>query len=405
MPSPGHSRLPNNSVRITYVTESFTPQINGAALSAERTLRHLRAAGHQVELLRPQQAGEAACDSPDEWRTGGGRLPLHSGLHFGHASMAALRRRWHASGQLPELVHVATSGPLAWSALVAARALGIATSADVRFNPQAPIPQSGTRWGAPLVRGYLKRLHGMADCCFVPTRDMAGQLTSQGYDNLQVLGRGVDVTAFSPQWRDCWLRRDWRACQHNPVLLYVGRLSTDKNVRLALQTYERLRQDERGLRMVVVGDGPLRRQLQAEHPRVRFAGWQRGTELARHYASADLCLLPNLNQSFGSVTLEALASGLALVAFDTAAAGVHVVDGINGFLAKPGLGATSGQDTFFAAAQRALAASAPDHPLRLQARLAALRADWHGVLGGFEARLRQLANQVSALHPAQAALA
>lgn len=382
-------------MRITYVTETFTPQINGVALAAERTVRHLCGAGHQVELLRPRQAGEPPCRTPNEWRTAGGSLPVRREIHFGMAGSDAIRRRWHRAGQAPELVHVATSGPLGWAALAAARAEGIATSADLRSSVHARPPRAAG-WAAPLVQAYLKRLHRMADASFVPTRELAGQLAARGFENLQVLGRGVDNAAFSPQWRDCWLRRDWRACNHNPVLLYVGRLSADKNVELALQTFEQLRQDERTLRMVVVGDGPLRRQLQAQHPRVRFAGWQRGTELARHYASADVCLFPSLNPSFGNVTLEAMASGLALVAFDTAAAGLHVSDGRNGFLARTGSPFTARQ-YFVDAARRALAAAALDHPLRHQARLAALRADWADTLAGFESRLLNLASCAPAL--------
>lgn len=389
-------------MRITYVTETYTPQINGVALIVERTLRHLRAAGHQVELLRPRQPGEAACDSADEWRTAGSTLPWHDELNFGLASAAALRRRWHRAGQLPELVHVATSGPLAWAALAAARAEGVATTAELRFDPRPRLQQFGA-WSL-LARGYLKRLHAMADCSFVPTRELAGRLAAQGFENLQVLGRGVDGASFSPQWRDGWLRRDWRACSHHPVLLYVGRLDAGKNVELALQAYEQLRQDERSLRMVVVGDGPLRRELQARHPRVRFAGWQRGTELARHYASADVCLFPGLDTTFGCVTLEAMASGLALVAFDRAAAALHVVDGSNGFLAAPAATPAATRQHFVAAAQRALKAAAADHPVRQQARLTALRADWHGVLSGFESRLRTLSKQAPPLH-GRAALA
>ena len=390
-------------MRITYVTENFKPQINSVALNAARAVRHLRAAGHQVELLRPRQPGEASSDTAEELRTPGCRLPLfRSGqVHFGLASAAALQRRWQLSG-LPDLVHVATAGPLAWAALAAARASGVATSAELRFKLHAG---AGRQHGAAvtLMRAYLKRLHRMADTSFVATQELAGHLAAQGFQNLQLLGGGVESAAFSPQWRDCWLRHDWRAADDHPVLLYVGRLAADKNAELALQAYEHLRQDHRSLRMVVVGDGPLRRHLQAGYPRVRFAGWQTGTELARHYASADVCLFPSLSTNFGNVTLEAMASGLVLVAFDTAAARVHVVDGETGFLASPLAGPASA-DGFIETTRRALAASAVDHPLRQRARQAALRADWHGVLCSFEARLQHLSKHAPAVQP-HAALA
>ena len=383
-------------MRITYVTETFTPQINGLALTAERTLRHLRGAGHQVELLRPRQGGEAPCNTLEEWRTAGLSLPLKEDVHWGLASSDAIRRRWHLAGQPPDVVHVATCGPLAWAALTAARAEGLATSADLRLPllaSESPPDQSRSHcsWLSALQFEHLERLHRLADCSFVPTREIANQLAARGFENLQVLGRGVDGIAFSPHWRDGWLRRDWRAREHHPVLLYVGLLAVHKNAELALQTFEQLRLEKPSLRMIVVGDGPLRRELQARHPRVRFAGWQTGTELARHYASADVCLFPSLTESFGSITLEAMASGLALVAFDRAAAGLHVADGKTGFLARPAAGEAAARH-FVDAARKALAAAEPEHPLRQQARVAALRADWHATLSVFERRLHRVAS-------------
>ena len=383
-------------MHITYVTESFPPQISGVALTAERTLRYLRAAGHRVELVRPRQIGEAPGDTAEEWRTAGGTLGSHHGLHFGVASSEQIRRRWHLAAQRPDVVHVATCGPLAWAALSAARREGIATSAELRLCLPATACQLGS-WASSLRCAYLKRLHRMADCSFVPTRELAGQLIGLGFENLHPLGRGVDGIAFSPQWRDAWLRRDWRARDHRPVLLHVGRLARNKNVELALQTFEQLRLEEPGLRMVVVGDGPLRHELQARYPRARFVGWQTGIELARHYASADVCLFPSLHETFGSITLEAMASGLALVAFDRASAAVHVSDGETGFLARPA-GGESGRRHFVDAARRALAAAAVEHPLRQAARLRALRADWHSTLATFERRLQNLASHTPSVH-------
>jgi glycosyltransferase involved in cell wall biosynthesis len=174
------------------------------------------------------------------------------------------------------------------------------------------------------------------------------------------------------------------------VLLHVGRLAPEKNVEVALDAYERLRAAVPSLRMVVVGDGPSRGRLQARYPQVRFAGTQRGTDLARHYASADVFLFPSLTDTFGNVTLEAMASGLAVVAYDTAAAGMHVQDGINGWLAQP-QGGVAGAEAYFQATRRALAAAQVNSPLRRQARQTARAADWDSVLRAFEQRLRATA--------------
>jgi glycosyltransferase involved in cell wall biosynthesis len=152
---------------------------------------------------------------------------------------------------------------------------------------------------------------------------------------------------------------------------------------------------------VVVGDGPLRRSLQASHPQVHFVGLQRGTELAAHYASADVFLFPSLSETFGNVTLEALASGLAVVAFDAAAAGALIRNGRNGLLAPPG-----DADAFVrAACTAAISDVAAPHAidsraqlgidigaLRARARQTALASDWEPVLHRFEQRLAALAS-------------
>lgn len=385
-------------MRIAYVTETWPPEINGVSLTAARTLEHLRAAGHRVQLVRPRQRGEPPQDGEDEWRTAGGPIPLYPDLRYGLASVGALHRRWRHTR--PALVHVTTPGPLGWAALGAARQLGVATSADFRTNFHAYSRHYGLGWCEPLVLAWLRRLHARADCTFVPTAPLARQLAAQGFQRLAVVGRGVDAAAFTPARRDPALRREWRAAADHRVLLHVGRLAPEKNVQLALDTFERLRRHESGLRMVVVGDGPLRRKLELAHPAARFVGTQRGDALARHYASADVFLFPSLTETFGNVVLEALASGLALVAFDAAAAGQHVRDGLDGLLAQPAGGATA----FLAAAHRALAHAAPESGLRQAARARAERLAWPAVLGRFERRLVDLAAARMAV-PADAALA
>jgi glycosyltransferase involved in cell wall biosynthesis len=377
-------------VRIAYVSETFPPEINGVALTAERTVRHLRAAGHAVQLIRPRQPGEPARRDADEWRCAGGPIPRYPALRYGIASPAGLRALWQEGGEPPDLVHVTTPGPLGWAALRAARDEGIRTSADYRLNIHAYCSHYGLGWLEPVALGYLKRLHAMADANFVPTPELQRQLAAQGFERLQVLGRGVDARLFTPERRDARLRRDWRVDDDSRVLLHVGRLAPEKNAGLAMQTFERLSARRPGLRMVVVGDGPLRETLERAHPRARFVGMQTGSALARHYASADVFLFPSLTDTFGNVTLEAMASGLAVAAFDTGAAALHVRDGVNGCVAPPCEGLPAA-DAFLDAATRALDASAPDGPLRQQARQAASQACWDEVLRSFEQQLMRLA--------------
>lgn len=389
-------------MRIAYVCETYPPEINGVALTAARTVQALRAAGHALQLVRPQLPGEPLRRDAQEWHSHGGPIPLYPALRYGWCPPGALRSLWQSGPVRPDLVHVATPGPLGWAALRAARALGLPTSADFRTNFHAYCRHYGLRWLAPVALGYLRRLHAMADATFVPTSELRDQLMACGFERLQVLGRGVDAQRFSPARRDPALRARWQAGAHERVMLYVGRLAAEKNLPLALHTFERLAARHPGLRMVVVGDGPLRESLARAHPQARFVGMQTGDALARHYASADVFLFPSLTETFGNVTLEALASGLAVAAFDTGAAGLHVRDGHSGCLAPPCEGLDAA-DAFLGAADRALQAAQPGSALRQQARQAALRADWGRVQRRFEQQL--LALVPAPLHPAHAALA
>jgi glycosyltransferase involved in cell wall biosynthesis len=361
------------------VTETYPPELNGVALTVERTVRHLRHSEHQVELVRPRQAGEAWLDTQEELRTMGCPLPMYVGVRFGLVSSATLRQRFERSR--PQLVHVATEGPLGWSALRAAQALNLPVTSDFRTNFHQYSRYYGMGWVSPVIYNYLRHFHNQSQCSFVPTEAMRRRLQAEGFKRLSVIGRGVDTVQFAPAKRCETLRRHW-GVEQGPVLLYVGRLAGEKSVTLALCAFEAVRQCLPAATMVVVGDGPLRRKLQREFPAAQFVGIQRGDELAMHYASADLFLFPSMSETFGNVTLEALASGLPVVAFDTAAAADHVDDCNSGLLVP------LGDEAGFIAAACHLAWQHRDlQQMREHARRAGLKASWNDVLTRFEAHL------------------
>lgn len=370
-------------MRIAYVTETYPPELNGVALGVERTVTHLREQGHELDLLRPAQRHEATGPAgPWQWLSAGCPIPVYPDLRFGMATSAVLQRRLRE--QRAQLVHVATPGPLAWAAVHAARRLGLGLSSDFRTNFHQYSRYYGLGLLAPALQGGLRRLHNLTQRTFVPTRSVQRELAAAGFLRLQRLGRGVDAEQFSPRWRSEELRREWQA-REAPVLLYVGRLAAEKNVGLALRTHAALRHLRPDIRMVVVGDGPQRAALQRRFPGVRFMGVQRGEALSRCYASADVFLFPSQSDTFGNVTLEAMASGLAVLAFDTAAAGDLIASGVNGFLAPPG-----DETAFVDEAVRFIAPPQTLDELRRRARLAAQQQSWPTVLGHFEAALSQV---------------
>jgi len=366
-------------MRIAYVTETYPPELNGVSLTVERTVRFLRAQGHLVELIRPRQPGEARLDADDEMRTAGCAIPVYRELRFGLARAATLVRRFERTR--PEIVHLATPGPLAWAALAAARSLGIVTTSDFRTNFHQYSRYYRIAFLGRPVLGLLRRFHNLTQRTFVPTRGGAAELLAAGFHNLAVVGRGVDSEGFAPSLRSDVLRARWNAGAA-PVLLMVGRVAAEKNVELGLRAFERARALRPGTQMIVVGDGPARAALEKAYPEARFAGVKRGAELAAHYASADVFLFPSLSDTFGNVVMEALASGLPVVAFDTAAPAEHVVDAVSGRLVAPG-----DEDAYIAAVTEMVAADTDLAPMRAAAILAARRASWPDILARFESRL------------------
>jgi glycosyltransferase involved in cell wall biosynthesis len=129
------------------------------------------------------------------------------------------------------------------------------------------------------------------------------------------------------------LRRSWGAQDDDAVALVVGRIAPEKNLPLVLSAFAAMRERSPRAKLVFVGDGPDRGSIQNRFPEHIFAGMRTGEDLARHYASGDVFLFGSLTETFGNVTLEAMASGLAVVAYDYAAARQHIRHLANGLLA------------------------------------------------------------------------
>lgn len=366
-------------MRITFVTETYPPEINGVALTVARNVEFLRGAGHAVDLIRPRQVGESRGSEGSEWRAAGFPIPAYPELRFGYASQRALVARMAATGA--QLVHVATQGPLGWKALGAARRLGLPVTSDFRTNFHQYSRYYRLGWTEPAINAYLRAFHNRTRISFAPTQQTRRDLLAAGIERVEVVGRGVDVERFSPAKRDVALRLRLNP-DGGPILLHVGRLAPEKNIRLAFRAYRFARRFVPSTRLVVIGDGPSRPALEQEFPDARFTGVLTGEALAAHYACADLFLFPSLSDTFGNVTLEALASGVPVVAFDAAAASEHVRDRIGGRIVPPG-----DDEAFVIAASLLTLQFRGLEPMRLAAREAACEADWEQVLRRFEQQL------------------
>lgn len=326
-----------SSLRIAIVTETFPPEVNGVAMTLGRIVDGLLRRGHSVQLVRPRQASENTIPAPeglDEVLCQGIQLPTYKELRFGLPMKSRLTKIWN--GKRPDIVHVATEGPLGWSAVAAARKLKLPVTSSFHTNFHSYSQHYGMGLLKTPIESYLRKLHNRTDATMVPTKVLMNELQGRGFKNVSLLSRGVATDHFSPAKRSPSLRESWGAKPDDQIVLFVSRLALEKNVGLAISAFRAIKLQLPSAKLVFVGDGPLRKQLEESCPEAIFAGVRKGEDLAAHYASCDLFLFPSLTETFGNVVPEALASGLAVLSYDKAAANELITTGRNGVLVYPG---------------------------------------------------------------------
>jgi glycosyltransferase involved in cell wall biosynthesis len=373
------------SRRIALVTETYPPEVNGVAMSMARLVDGLHALEHDLQLIRPRQREPEALPPSARFEqvlTGAWPIPKYPHLRMGVPSKRTLVRLW--SLRRPDVVHIATEGPLGWSALQAALHLKLPVTSDFRTNFHAYGQHYRMGWLAQPIMAYLRKFHNRAHCTMVPTEPLRAQLAARGFERLTVVARGVDTRLFDPRCRSDALRAQWGVADGDVVVASVGRLAAEKNLALLLRAFEATRALLPRARLLFVGDGPMRAELAARCPDAIFAGQRHGRDLAAHYASADLFLFASLTETYGNVTAEAMASGLPVLAFDCAAAAQLIEAGRSGRLVP-----SDAPQAFVDAA----VALAPDAQARARlgaaARERALQFDWSGVVRRFEGVLAQ----------------
>ena len=321
------------SLRIAVVTETWPPEVNGVAMTLAKLVQGLSHRNHDVQLIRPRQT---KTESPlndaslEEVLMRGMPIPRYPELKLGLPSKKTLVKTWTL--RRPDVVHIATEGPLGWSALQAAKVLKLPVTSDFRTNFQSYSKHYGVGWLRKPIVAYLRKFHNATACTMVPTRELMRTLSENGFANLKVVSRGVDTKLFNISKRSTSLRASWGATENTTVLISVGRMAPEKNLDQVLKTYEALKNTGKAFKLVMVGDGPLKEQFQQRYPEIIFPGMLSQSNLAAYYASSDLFVFPSQTETFGNVTLEALASGIPVLAFDCAAARDWVQRGINGWL-------------------------------------------------------------------------
>ncbi|MEN8176210.1 MAG: glycosyltransferase family 1 protein [Pseudomonadota bacterium] len=363
----------NRPLHLAVVTETYPPEINGVANTLFHMVEGLAERDHRVMLLRPAKA-RSERESHEhggvlEIPTSGMPLPFYQGLQVGLPASRVMSKAFRDAR--PDLLYIATEGPLGISAQRVARRLRIPLVAGFHTNFQTYSKHYGVGLFAPAVLAYLRRFHNRCDATLVPTRALAEELSARQFQRLSVWPRGVDTALFSPARRNRERRTSWGLDDDGLAVVYVGRVAPEKNIGLAINAFNAIRERSSQARLVLVGDGPELASLRRSFPDFVFTGARTGTDLAEHYASGDLFLFPSLSETFGNVVTEAMSSGLPVVAFNLAAAREHIRDGFNG------MNADAGNETdFIRQATRAATDPALREELGRKARETALELGW-----------------------------
>ena len=326
-------------LRIAIVTETWPPEINGVALSMMQLCQGLQRLGHKILLVRPVQKETCAEFHPEqECLVLSQPIPKYPSLQFGWPQYLKVTKAFEKFS--PDVVHIVTEGPLGLTALQAAKAKKIAVSSGFHSPFQDFSRFFDLAFLVKPIQRYLTWFHNSTDVTCVPSQYTEQALRGFGVTcPLVVVGRGVDTVRFSPKHRSQRLRQQWGVDADTRVMLYVGRLSPEKEVDVLIKSFHALQvQQGVNIKFVIVGDGPDRIRLSkmTTSKDVIFMGSLGGHELATAYASADVFTFASQADTFGNVVLEAIASGLPVIAYDYVCAHQHVKHNITGWLSPLG---------------------------------------------------------------------
>jgi glycosyltransferase involved in cell wall biosynthesis len=374
-------------MRLTLVTETFAPQVNGVSRTLGQLVDHLERSGDTVQVVHPDYGKPAA--GPHHHLVRSSPLPFYREVSVPLPPFGPAHRAIDAFG--PDLIHVATEATLGLSALRHALRRGVPVVSSFHTNFDQYCDHYRVGWAKGVAWRYLRWFHNRTRETYVPSRATIGDLEARGFERLVLWPRGVDGRLFRPDRPGrAKVRETLGFGPDDLVIGHVSRLAAEKNVMHLAEALMEVGRARPDARFLFVGDGPARAELEREMgPNARFVGYQGGEDLADHYAAADLFAFASLTETFGNVVLEALASGLPVVAVRAGGVGEIVRSGETGILVEP-----SDPPSQLAGALLGLA----DNPaLRREmadsARAYALGQTWVAIMGRLRDRYRAVAGR------------
>ena len=321
-------------MRIALVSDTYRPQVNGVTTVVSRMVQVLRAFNHEVVVVAPRYPRAEKTVEPGELRIPSAPFPPYPAIRLSVPKFRTVARFLDAFA--PDVVHVATEGPLGLTGRHYATKHHIPLVTSFHTNFPQYVRHYGAGMAESLVWKWLRWFHRPAVLTQTPGEAVRDELARRGIGQPVVWGRGVDTKHFHPGRRSAGWRRWLAGGDDTAIVLHVGRLAPEKNIDVLAHSWqaahERLGQRAT---FVLAGEGPETRRLLTGLPWVRQLGFLDRDKLADVYASADICVLPSRTETCGLVALEAMASGLAVIAADAGGFRESIDHARNGVLVAP----------------------------------------------------------------------
>jgi glycosyltransferase involved in cell wall biosynthesis len=343
-----------SDLRIALVSGNYNYVRDGANQALNRLVEYLLRQGAQVRAYSPTVAEPAFPPTGELVSVPSIAAPGRKEYRLPMALTRRVRRDLHEFD--PNILHIASPDIVSHRAVTWARHRGIPAIASVHTRFETYLAYYHLEALEPTVRAILRRLYLRCDALLVPAESTASVLRAQRMNrNIAIWSRGVDRHQFNPERRDPEWRRSLGIGGDELVIAFLGRIVMEKGLDVFADVADELTQRRVPHRLLIIGEGPARPWFEQRLPSATFVGHQEGEDLARALASADLFFNPSVTETFGNVTLEAMACALPVVAVSATGATNLVRDGETGILAEPG---------DIAALADALAAYAADPDLR-----------------------------------------
>ncbi len=320
-------------MRIAVFADTVYPQINGVSQVLSKYVEYMDDQGIEYALFVPEK--RMASDKNNVFHFGGLRFFLYPEVCLalpGYTRISHFLDRFQ-----PDIIHLVTPFSLGLAGMKYARKHGIPMVSSYHTNFDQYLYYYGLPFLQKSVKKYLKWFHSSTQITFCPSRASLLQLSHLGINNPELCPNGVDIEKFSPQYRSALTRQALLAGKEKPILLYVGRIAPEKNLEILMKAVQILNDMEASFQMVVVGDGPSRKKWESMGiDNVVFPGYKTGENLLEIYASADIFVFPSTTETFGIVILEAMSSGLPVVAPRAGGVRDNLIDMYNGLSVRPG---------------------------------------------------------------------